>query len=597
MTKEPYSAAVCADAVAAARLFATDPVGFGGIVLRAAAGPVRDLWVRCALGALHDRTMVRRVPCNIDDDRLLGGLDLGSTLRYGRPVAMPGVLEQADGGVLVLSMAERISTATAARIAMVMDRKEVRSTRYCGSSSAARFGVIALDEGCDLDERVPASLADRLAFHIDLNDVPLQVAQAFMPWQADENLTTLRTLIPDVQIDDDMMHAVCAAAYSLGIDSSRPVIHAIRAARALAALEGRSLCNREDAGAAARLVLAPRAVILPTKSSETQLQDQQEREPQEDLPDSPQPHRSQQGAEPEGAASAMDDVVLEAAQAAIPAGVLAALTAHAGHRRAGGSSGRSGVVHTSQMRGRPIGVRPGKPRSGSRLNALATLRAAAPWQPIRRRDHPDRSTLVQIHPEDFRVTRFAQRTQTTTIFALDASGSAALHRLAEAKGAVELMLAQCYVRRDQVAVLAFRGRSAEVLLPPTRSLARAKRSLSGLPGGGATPLAAAIDAALVLAEGVRRRGATPTVVLLTDGRANIARDGTGGSVKAQADAFAAADLLRAAHIQTLVVDTSARPQVAAQDLAARMAAQYLPLPYADASALTRAVNLAVQAAH
>ena len=115
--------------------------------------------------------------------------------------------------------------------------------------------------------------------------------------------------------------------------------------------------------------------------------------------------------------------------------------------------------------------------------------------------------------------------ETTTIFVVDASGSAALHRLAEAKGAVELLLADCYIRRDQVALIAFRGSAAELLLPPTRSLARAKRSLAGLPGGGGTPLAAGLDAAFALSDSIRRKGQTPTVIVLTDGRANIARDG------------------------------------------------------------------------
>src|SRR4029450_5166679 len=114
---------------------------------------------------------------------------------------------------------------------------------------------------------------------------------------------------------------------------------------------------------------------------------------------------------------------------------------------------------------------------------------------------------------------FRQRTRTTTIFVVDASGSSALNRLAEAKGAVELLLADCYVRRDRVALLAFRGRGADLLLPPTRSLVAAKRGLGGLPGGGGTPLAAGIEAGLALADAVGRKGETPVVILLTDGRA------------------------------------------------------------------------------
>ena len=167
--------------------------------------------------------------------------------------------------------------------------------------------------------------------------------------------------------------------------------------------------------------------------------------------------------------------------------------------------------------GRPTGVRRGEPQGGARLNLIETLRAAAPWQTLHRREAeaaaqaasdaitaagPSAGVVVRTHNasihvrrEDFHVWRFKQRSETTTLFVVDASGSSALNRLAEAKGAVELLLADCYVRRDSVAVIAFRGAGAELLLPPTRSLVRAKRSLAGLPGGGGTPLAAGIGAA------------------------------------------------------------------------------------------------------
>ena len=99
-----------------------------------------------------------------------------------------------------------------------------------------------------------------------------------------------------------------------------------------------------------------------------------------------------------------------------------------------------------------------------------------------------------------------------------------MHRLGEAKGAVELLLADCYVRRDQVALLAFRGQGATLLLPPTGSLLRAKRSLAGLPGGGPTPLAAGIEAAVTLAGTIRRAGRTP-VITLADRRTGQYRTG------------------------------------------------------------------------
>ena len=129
-------------------------------------------------------------------------------------------------------------------------------------------------------------------------------------------------------------------------------------------------------------------------------------------------------------------------------------------------------------------------------------------------------------------------------------------------------------------------------MPPTRSLARAKRSLAGLPGGGGTPLATAIDAARELADQISRRGETPIVVLLTDGRGNIARDGSPGRAQAGIDSTAAAQQLRMAGITCLLLDTSPQPQAAAKALAFDMGATYIPLPYAGAQAVSRVVQLA-----
>ena len=201
---------------------------------------------------------------------------------------------------------------------------------------------------------------------------------------------------------------------------------------------------------------------------------------------------------------------------------------------------------------------------------------------------------IEVRSDDFRVKRLKARSQTATIFAVDASGSTAMQRLAEAKGAIELLLAECYIRRDQVALIAFRGKGAELLLPPTRSLTRAKRSLAALAGGGGTPLALGIAAATALAINVRRRGISPLVVILTDGRANITVEGKPGRDRAQIDASMAGKRLRAEGIATMLVDTSPRPQLQAERLAQQMAARYVPLPYANAAAISKAAKMAAK---
>ena len=566
--------AAWADALQALTLFAADPAGLGGMSVRAGAGPVRDRFLSLLTERLPPDMPVRRLPLHAGDDRLLGGLDLAATLQAGKPVAQKGLLAEADGGVVVLAMAERLEAGTAARLRAALDEGVVTLQRD-GLSLVlpARFGIVALDEGVEPDERTPPSLLDRMAFHLDLTAVALRDIND-MPGFGGEQDTAAR----DVPNDGDSAEALCHAAVSLGIDSVRAPLLALRAARLAAALSGHERVTEDDVGLAARLVLGPRATRFPAP--------EEAEKPEEPPPPSEEPEEAPADEQtlPD---QPLEDVVLEAVKAALPADLLAQLMLQDGDRGLARAAGRAGQVKASVIRGRPIGTRSGEPRNGARLHLLETLKAAAPWQTLRRR-----TDRFEVRRDDFRIIRFRQRIGTTTIFAVDASGSAAMNRLAEAKGAVELLLADCYVRRDQVALIAFRGTGASLLLPPTGSLLRAKRSLAGLPGGGPTPLAAGIEAAVTLAVSVRRAGRTPVVTLLTDARANIARDGSGGRPRAEAEAMEAARALRVAGVATLVVDTSPRPNPFAQRLAEGMHARYLPLPYSDAAALSRAVRSA-----
>ena len=166
-------------------------------------------------------------------------------------------------------------------------------------------------------------------------------------------------------------------------------------------------------------------------------------------------------------------------------------------------------------------------------------------------------------------------------------------RLAEAKGAVELLLAQAYARRDHVALLAFRGRAAELILPPTRSLVQTKRRLAGLPGGGGTPLAAGLELAMDTAQRASARGLTPTIALLTDGRGNIALDGSADRVAAEADALRMAGAIRRTAVPTVVIDTANRPQPGLKGLAGALGATYIALPRADANKLAAILGQAL----
>jgi magnesium chelatase subunit D len=563
-----------ADAILVAAILAAGPHCIGGVLLKASPGPARDAWLRLVRDLLPAGAPFRRVPISVSDDRLLGGLDLAATIAAGRPVAQRGLLAEADAGLLVLSSAERLPASTAAKFANALDLGEVRAERDGVTQRLpARFGIVALDEGLSQDERPPASLAARLAIHLTLDD--RLVVYGAAPSPAD--VARARAGSHAVGVSDRVVEALSGAALALGVSAPTAAVSAVRVARIAAVLANRSSVSDADAALAARLVLAPRATVIPAENSEGRQE-----------PDTGDDTNSGESTE----SGSLEDVVVAAAKAALPPDVLARLRRPANGRLRNAATGRAGAHQKSPRRGRQVGTRRGAPSPGARLDLIETLRAAAPWQRLRRSETIDRSVAshVAVRSDDFRVKRLKHRTETTTIFVVDASGSTALHRLGEAKGAVELLLADCYVRRDQVALIAFSGRGAELLLPPTRSLARARRNLADLPGGGATPLASGLDAAAALADCIRRKGQTPGIVLLTDGRANLGRDGKPGRGQAQEDALAAAGALREAGLAAIVIDTSKSPEPQAALVADAMGAHYVALPHADALSLAAAVQ-------
>ncbi len=598
----------------AARLLAVDPAGLGGALVRAARYDHVDDWLTALRDALPDGTPMRRLPLGIPDDRLLGGIDLALTLAEGRPVAEQGVLAATDGGVIILPSAERASEGLQARLAQALDTHSVPAPRGLAVERvAARIGVIALDEGDGEDERVGIALADRLAFHLALDTRAAQEAagEADDGEPLDASTRRARTLaararLEHITIDDDAVRTLVALAVRLGIDSMRAVLFAMRVARANAALDARPMVGEDDLAVAASLVLGPRATRFPAPEEE------QEAPPEQPEPEPPEAKEQDDNEQRPNTdeLKELEEMLIRAALTTLPKSLLASDNAPA---RPGKTGGRSGEDRAGGKRGRQVGTRRGDPRSGGRLDLLETLRAAAPWQRIRRRlreaaaaeraagDGITSSRVVpsisgvsvQVRRDDFRLRRLHEPAGTTALFCVDASGSAAVHRMAEAKGAVELLLAESYARRDEVGLVAFRGAKAEVLLPPTRAIAAAKRALAALPGGGGTPLASAIDRMRELIAQARRSGQETVAVFLTDARANIARDGTPGRPLAESDALASAAALRAMGGTTILIDTAPRPGAIAERIAAAMGARYVTLPRTDAREIHAAVTAAM----
>ena len=636
-------------------MLAVDP-GLGGVVIPAAVGSGKSTLARAFADLLPAECPFVELPLNVTEDRLIGGIDLEATLARGQRVVQRGLLAQADGGVLYIDAISLLDSGAVSQVVDAMSRGEVLVERE-GLSEVhpARFMLVGTwDPG---DGEVRMGLLDRVGLIVPLavqgdwrarreivatvlaaarrgegadaetgdeNDVALALLR--------ERLDDARARLADLELTDDQLKALVASAVSLGVEGNRADVFAARAARAAAALAGRDAITDQDLETAIKLVLMPRATCVPESEEDSPPPDPphdgddggstpaegaeatgetaddtptppDEHPPEstqgdasEAAPDTPPEDLPQDGSESATPPDVLEDLLLDAEATEMPDDILSVSVVQRARSRAG-SRGEA----LNSRRGRFVRARPGTPREG-RIALIPTLLAAAPWQDSRREEALARGRVeragLMIRGEDLRIRQYRDKSGTLFVFLVDASGSMALNRMRQAKGAVASLLQNAYVHRDQVALIAFRGQRAEVLLPPSQSVDRAKRELDVLPTGGGTPLASALHQGLELARQARSRGISQvTFVLITDGRGNVglaqAADPAAprperAALEAEVAALAAATA--AAGIATVVVDTQAKylSRGEAERLAGQLQGRYFYLPNARAEQIVEA---------
>jgi magnesium chelatase subunit D len=375
--------------------------------------------------------------------------------------------------------------------------------------------------------------------------------------------------LPSVEVPDPVLAALCTRCAREGADGLRADLTIYKAASALAAYEGRTTVTLEDIEVVAELALmhrrthhgpAPTPPSPPPSGSgddrsapdRPEILPRQEYYASRDRRDEPvasaAPNETQQTSLGEGD----EPQVIPAAE---PRSAPQWTPRVAAAKRRPGKAGRRGGLTTTDRRG--VFVRATVPNGRARDPALsATLRAAAPWQAARGRAHGD--PLI-LRARDLRDKVRARLAQHLILFVVDASRSmGARKRMAQTKGAVLSLLVDAYQKRDRVGLITFGGRSARLALPPTRSVRVAARHLTELLVGGLTPLAHGLALAGRIVANARRRepGVVPLVVLLTDGRGNVALRPGGHP---EADALGLARRLAQGGVGGLVIDTETGP--------------------------------------
>ena len=576
-------------------LLAVNPA-LAGVAIAAPVGSGKSTLARAFAALLPAGTPFVELPVGATEDSVLGGLDLEATLAAGRRVIARGLLARAHGGVLYADGLNLLDERAIAHLISALSDGVVRVERD-GLSEVhpARFLLVGTYD--PVEGEVRRGLLDRIGLIVPLLPQTGERERAEVVRRnlahppngdAEDETTMLRAMIadarehlPTVHIAEEQMQALVQTALSLGVEGNRADVFAVQAALAKAALDGREAVDDDDLKLAVRLVLLPRATRMPAQEAPEQRERETTPHAQGDQPGDPNA--------PNPAQATLEELLLEAATVDLPAGLLD--LPFAGKRRShGGSRGAA----LSSRRGRFVRAVAGDPR-GQRIALLPTLIAAAPWQKVRRAKR-NVGARLDIRREDIRVKRFRDKAGTLYIFVVDASGSMAINRMREAKGAVVRLLQDAYVHRDQVGLIAFRGQQAQVLLEPSQSVERAKRALDVLPTGGGTPLASALLAAWRMAQQARARGiAQVTLVLMTDGRGNVplraAPAAPPSRAEIQAELQQIATCIRAEGIQAVVIDTQVNylSQGEAARLASWLGGRYVYLPNAKAAQIAMTV--------
>ena len=602
----------------------------------------QGLCSRCEPANDSAQTVVRKIPIvdlpvGATEDRLVGSLDIEEAIKTGNRVFEPGLIAATHRGILYIDEVNLLNDHlvdilldAAAMGRNYVEREGISITHrsdfiLVGTMNPEegdlrpqlldRFGLAVEVDGRFSPEERQEVVKRRIAYEAD----PQEFMARWQKAEEEERTRVLRSqeVLTNVVVSDDILALITSICAEYDVDGMRGDIVMYKTAATIAAYENRTEVNAEDVREAANLALLHRQRRQPfqqpnlaTDQLDSMVNDFQSQDRQREHQDTSQNQDQGEGdsepsdlstpdlepKEPDTEPDTEPDDLGPSSwggeqqfEVGDPFSVRP-LNLKPPDQRSRRALGRRNVTITDSSAGRYVRSRmPEGKASGLALDA--TLRTAAPHQ-VERRADSDSPIAVLIEPWDIRDKVRESKSGSLVLFVVDASGSmGAQRRMVAVKGAIMSLLLDAYQRRDRVGMISFRGTNASLILPPTNSVDLARVHLQEMPTGGRTPLSAGLFKALEIieTERIKDRDVLPLLVLLSDGRGNVAL----GQDSPLDEAYTAAGIIGDDKIPSVVVDTESGfiKLGMVQSVAEAMGAQYLKLDDLRADSLAEAVRL------
>ena len=599
----------------------------GGLLIGGRKGTAKSVLARSTKELIGSKQFID-LPLNVTEDMLFGSIDIEYAVSKGQKRFAPGILARANENILYIDevnlLRQELLLAVLDANAAGLNQVERDGISFTHPVHLTVLATMNPEEGV-----LPQHILDRFGMYVDVEgeaeiEHRVMIMRRALAYGSDvasfrkeyaESTQELATriaaaikLLPQIQLSDAMLILAAQMVSQALCAGHRAEIYLLEAAKALAALAGRSYVLPKDVEEAAQYVLPHRMRKPPEPQDQEPEENEQESQEQneddsennddeaqddsldnDNMPPPPLDNNEDDGAaddeqdeneheqkdvqEPQhnNDRLAPEEQIADIDKSFRLPKMLLDLGKDRNIRR---GSGKRSTTRTDLKQGRYVRAELPKAKVED-LAFDATIRAAAPFQKMRE----DNGCALNIKPEDLRQKVREKRIGNTFLFAVDASGSmGARERMRAVKGAIFYMLQEAYQKRDRVGMIAFRRQKAEVLLPITRSVDLAQKCLAELPTGGKTPLADGLAMALQTLSMMNKHDSelAPILVLVTDGRANAVEENGGDPV---ASALKMAERIGKAKITSVVIDTESDfiKRGLAKRIAAAMGANYYTL--------------------